>query len=159
MKNQYQNPYVSILGDSISTLSGVSRPDDAAFYDGMRKFEADVFAPEDTWWGQVIEALGGRLLVNNSFSGSMVCRHRSCDFPSYGCSDERTGDLEQEGILPDLIFFFMGFNDWGCGAKPMPENAAEEDDCSIFSVAYGEALKKLNDFCTFRKHNRKTLTD
>ena len=55
MQNQniYQNKLFSILGDSISTLGGYSEPEDAAFYVSMKKFEADVFLPEDTWWGQV----------------------------------------------------------------------------------------------------------
>ena len=58
----YQNKYFSILGDSISTLEGYSQPREAAFYSGERKLKSGVFTPSDTWWGQVIERLGGQLL-------------------------------------------------------------------------------------------------
>ncbi|MBO5287247.1 MAG: hypothetical protein J6B34_03900 [Clostridia bacterium] len=143
MKEKYQNKLFSILGDSISTLSGYSEPDDASFYEGVNKLQADVLAPEDTWWGQVIEYLRGTLLVNNSFSGSMVCKHRSCIIPSYGCSDERTSSLSRKGISPDIIMVFMGTNDWGCGARLTPAREEENNDISIFSVAYEDMLKKL----------------
>ena len=74
--DRYQNKYFSILGDSMSTLEGYSQPRHAAFYDTARKFESGVLRPSDTWWGMVIEHFGGRLLVNHSVSGSMVCRRR-----------------------------------------------------------------------------------
>ena len=90
MKGNYNGKYFSVLGDSISTLSGVSRPYDAAYYEGMRKLETRVYSCKDTWWGIVIDALGGELLVNTSFSGSMVTKRKSCMIESYGCSDART---------------------------------------------------------------------
>lgn len=134
----------SILGDSVSTLSLHSEPQDAVFYEGMNKLMADIYAPSDTWWGQVIEALGGELLVNNSFSGSMVCKHKNCIIPSYGCSDERTGSLSKNGILPDVIMVYMGTNDWGHGVKLYP-NSEEQNDLSVFYVAYEEMIKKLKN--------------
>lgn len=139
----YKNKYFSILGDSISTLDGYSEPDYASFYEGINKFEADVFSPEDTWWGKVIDHLGGKLLVNNSFSGSMVAKHKSCMIPSYACSDERTSALHNRDRLPDVILVFMGTNDWGCPIKPAPEKESEQDGISIFSVAYRVMLEKL----------------
>ena len=63
----------SILGDSISTFSGYSEPAGAEFYDAEKKVLSRVTSQKDTWWGRTIEALGGTLLVNNSFSGSTVC--------------------------------------------------------------------------------------
>lgn len=131
------------MGDSISTLDGYSVPEYAAFYEGYRKFEADVFFPEDTWWGQVIEHLGGEILVNNSFSGSMVCKTGSCEIESYGCSDERTSGLDKNGVLPDVIMVYMGTNDWGGGIKPEPQSQSENSDISVFSVAYRSMLEKL----------------
>ena len=59
IQDAYKNKLFSILGDSISTLDGYTEPDGAAFYTGMEKFRADVFTPDDTWWGQVIQYLGG----------------------------------------------------------------------------------------------------
>ncbi|MBO5109305.1 MAG: SGNH/GDSL hydrolase family protein [Clostridia bacterium] len=141
--NSYQDKYFSILGDSLSALDGYSQPEDAAFYTGMMKFEANVFLPEDTWWGQVIDALGGTLLVNHSIAGSMVSRHRSCEIPSYGCSDERTSALSRDGHVPDVILVLMGTNDWGCPIQPTPDETSAKDDLSIFSIAYQTMLEKL----------------
>ena len=67
---------------------------------------------KDTWWGKVIDYFGGELLVNNSWSGCRVTKLPNSNmlFPS-GCSDERTGDLHINGIMPDVIIIYLGFND------------------------------------------------
>lgn len=142
-KANYKNKYFSVLGDSISTLSGVSLPDNASFYVGDKQFETGVFTMLDTWWGQVISRFGGELLVNNSISGSTVIKHPLYEIPSYGCSDERTSALSKEGQKPDVIMVFLGINDWGNGVQVLPQNENEKGDLSIFSVAYCEMLKKL----------------
>lgn len=134
--------YFSVLGDSISTLEGYSEPDFASYYAAERKIYSDVFSVADTWWGQVIAHFGGELLANNSFSGSTVCRFAEHFIQSYACSDERTSSLSRDGILPDVIMVFMGINDWGHGAKILP-NEGEEDALSVFSVAYNNMLEKL----------------
>ena len=143
-QDQYKNKLFSILGDSISTLEGYSEPEDTAHYTGLRMFEADVFTPADTWWGQVISHLGGELLVNNSFSGSMVTKHKNCLIPSYGCSDERTSSLDRAGKMPDVIMVYMGTNDRGWGVPPTPDDAAVKEDMAVFSVAYSHMLEKLH---------------
>jgi len=141
---KYKGKLFSILGDSVSTLDGYSRPYGAEFYAGENKFRSNVFSPEDTWWGKVIDKLGGELLVNNSFSGSTVCRREGCIFPSYGCSDERTSDLSRGGISPDVIMVYMGTNDRGYGLPPTADGM-DEEDVSVFSVAYSLMLKKLKE--------------
>lgn len=139
----YNNKFFSVFGDSMSTLSRYSEPEEAVFYQGARQCEADIFTPQDTWWGQIIEALGGRLLVNHSISGSMVIKHRLCMIPSYGCSDQRAKEICREGQAPDVVMIFLGSNDWGCGARPTPRNAEEEKDMAVFSVAYARMLENL----------------
>ncbi len=144
MQNAYRNKKFSVLGDSISTLGGYTEPEEAVFYTYDKKVAADVYLPEDTWWGQVIDALGGELLVNNSFSGSMVIKHPRYDFPSYGCSDERTSSLGTPNESPDVILVYMGTNDWGTvGVTLCPVIPAHENDPAVFSVAYGQMLRKL----------------
>ncbi len=140
---KYKGKLFSILGDSISTLDGYSEPEFSSFYDAIRKKQSGVELPEHTWWGQVIEFLGGDLLVNNSISGSMVCKHRQCRVPSYGCSDERTGALDKKGFSPDVIMVYLGTNDWGFGMKPTPNRKEYENDLDVFSVAYNLMLDKL----------------
>ena len=111
----YKDQYFSILGDSLSTLAGYNPPECAVFYDWNNKRLADIYAPEDTWWGKVIQALGGKLLVNHAYSGSLVCKHPACEVESYGCSDLRTGRLGLDELMPDVIMVLMGLNDFGNG--------------------------------------------
>lgn len=138
MTRNYQNKYFSILGDSISTLAGYNPPECAVFYDWEHKLLAGIYAPEDTWWGKVIDALGGRLLVNNAYSGSTVCKHPDCEIESYGCSDARTGGLGIGELAPDVVMILLGLNDFGCG---MPVDG--ENGLSVFSVAYETMLAKI----------------
>ncbi len=141
----YKNKYFSILGDSISTFEGVSEPKDAVYYDTARKLASGIVTVSDTWWGQVVERLGGKLLVNNSWSGSTVCWNPQYQVPSYGCSDERTASLGKNGIEPDVIIVFMGTNDWGYGFQVVSSKhvKGDEHNCAIFSNAYQTMLKKL----------------
>lgn len=142
MKEQnYKNKYFSIMGDSISTLAGCNPPDYNVFYEGDKQVMSGVYSPGDTWWGQVIEGLGGKLLVNNAFSGSLVCRHPACQIQSYGCSDERTSMLGKNGQAPDVVMVYLGTNDWGGGLGIRP--CTEDDPLSVFSEAYCAMLEKI----------------
>ena len=135
----YKNKYFSVMGDSVSTLAGYNPPECGVYYDWKMKRLAGISTPEDTWWGKVIEELGGSLLVNHSWAGSTVCRLPGCEVESYGCSDERTGALGSEGHLPDVVMILMGLNDLGHGVSL----AREGESLTSFPVAYGVMLKKI----------------
>ena len=123
----------SILGDSISTLEGYNPHGYRVFHEGQTCQRTGVSRIKNTWWGKVIHALDGELLVNNSWSGSRVTKvpgQRGL-FPS-GCSDERTGGLHTNNVNPDVILVYLGTNDWAFGADP------EE-----FEAAYNLMLQKL----------------
>lgn len=143
--SDYQGKYFSVLGDSLSTLCGYQPSGYPAFYGDADGGANGVTAPCDIWWGQLITGLGGKLLMNNSFSGSMVCRHPDCVTSSFACSDARTAGLSAGGILPDVILVLMGLNDCGYGMKLYPESKEEQHDLSVFSVAYRIMLKKLRE--------------
>ena len=147
MKERYKNKYFSVLGDSISTLGGYSEPKDAAYYELYYKMESGVLTPADTWWGQVVEALGGHVLRNNSISGSTVCWHPSYEIPSYGCSDERTSALDKDGVQPDVIMVFLGTNDWGSGIPVVSTSTLkkEEENLALFGDAYRKMLERLKE--------------
>ncbi|MDE6690389.1 MAG: SGNH/GDSL hydrolase family protein [Clostridia bacterium] len=136
---KYKDKYFSVLGDSISTLYGYN----PLGFDSFYKYEmceiSGVKNYEDTWWGQVIDALGGKLLVNNSWSGTLVVKHPLCRIPSYACSDERTSRLAENGVNPDVIMVYMGTNDVGWEV----EIDGEEGDISCFDVAYRVMLEKI----------------
>ncbi len=133
----------SLLGDSVSTLFGYSRPMGAEFYSAVRLYETGVYDLADTWWGQVIAVLGGQLLVNNSYAGSTVCRSPYDEVGSSACSDRRTAAMGEDGEAPDVIFVFVGLNDCGLGVKLAPTCEAEKGDLTVFSEAYGAMLTKL----------------
>lgn len=132
MTRKYEGKYFSLLGDSISTLAGYNPPECAVFYDWQMKRQAGIRGPEDTWWGYVLETLGGQLLVNHSWSGSLVSKLSQCEIQSYGCSDSRTSALGVEGQAPDVIMILMGLNDFGWGIGP-----------EAFATAYQTMLQKL----------------
>lgn len=110
MKDQRKR--ISILGDSVSTFAGITPPE-ALFYDAWRQEETGVTSPDDTWWMQVIQGMGGMLGVNNSYAGSTV----SGGFMTSGTSEKRLRTLSAEGE-PDMILVAMGANDWGFGVHP-----------------------------------------
>ena len=142
---RYRNKYFSILSDSISTLEGYSEPKGAEYYATAYKMFTGVHTFSNTWWGQVIERLEGKLLVNNSISGSAVCWHPAYEIPSYGCSDERTSALDKDGVAPDVIMVFLGTNDWGVGTQVTSVRPSKDDEnnLALFSSAYAKMLEKL----------------
>lgn len=101
---KYSNKNISILGDSISTLTGYSPSDYNPFYKGNNY---DIVNMIDTWWGNVITDLGANLLVNNSYGGSKVSGETE---PSANLT--RCQALHSATANPDLIFVYMGINDF-----------------------------------------------
>lgn len=144
---QGHNPYFgkqfSILGDSISTLSGYNPQGYKVFYDRAICAQSGVCSMEDTWWGKVIDFFGGELLVNNSWSGSRVTQisNTTALFPS-GCSDERTSLLHVRDVMPDVILIYLGFNDWASGAK-VKERLIGKSAYTEFGFAYAKMIVKL----------------
>ncbi len=111
-----QGKKVSILSHSMSTYAGVSNNatanstignNDVYYTEGRH----DVYR-EDTWWQQVIDALGMKLLVNNSWSGSCVFMPRK-GAASVGYGD-RAVNLHNDhtGEEPDIVLVYLGCNDF-----------------------------------------------
>ena len=105
---------ISILGDSISTYTGVSNDAsvNATLKGGAIYYNAGTQGVyrADTWWQQTIDALGMELLVNNSWSGSTVLHTRS---GTAGAYVDRCVQLHNTaGDEPDVIVVFLGTNDF-----------------------------------------------
>ena len=153
-------PSISILGDSISTFDGCNPEGFAVYYQGERCSRTGVLAPSDTWWAQVIEHLGGTLLANSAFSGSLV---EGAGFPA-GSSQERIDALAPDGSQPDAVVVFMGINDYGWGGaaaqaagrgnaipsaldldaiEPRTASFASPDAIERFEAAYSLLLQRL----------------
>ncbi len=113
--SDYKNKFFSIMGDSISTFEGCVPIDYPCYYTYQRRNYTGVYSVEETWWDLAINQVGGKLLVNNSWSGSVVCKTPESEIESYACSDARTSLLGSDGITPDHIIVFIGANDRGHG--------------------------------------------
>lgn len=117
----YKNKYLSILGDSISTFKGISNDSNlglgknAVYYTGSNNGISSV---NDTYWMKVINALGMKLCVNNSWSGGYLTKHR----PNVGAENDSDGSvsnamvrcksLHNGSINPDVIIIMIGINDF-----------------------------------------------
>lgn len=139
--NPYEGKWFSVIGDSISTLEGYVPDDYPVYYVGETALLNGVLTPEDTWWGRIISHLGGRLLCNNSWSGSMASQLPGFDFlfPS-GCSDERTGALGTLENTPDVIMLYLGINDY---FSALPLQSEVPGDLHAFEQAYPCIIEKL----------------
>lgn len=124
----YKGKYFSVVGDSISTLMGYIPDGYALYYDVEKKEAANIERMEDTWWGGIISRLGGKLLKNNSWSGSTVSYHAEFTPGSFAHLDSRMSQLGDGDIKPDVIMIYMGVNDWGSGTKIEAENGMDEKE-------------------------------
>jgi len=137
--------FVSVYGDSVSTLSGWNPKGYCVFYQGENCERSGVKEYSDTWWGQLIDYLGAKLLVNDSWSGSRVTKlpNHNKLFPS-GISDDRINNLGKRWRKPDIIVVLLGDNDWGHGVDLFAQNHnGNEQNLYIFRDAYSLMLEKL----------------
>lgn len=146
-KNKYYGKQFSIIGDSISTFEGYNPKGYKVFYDESTGLKAGVLSAEDTWWDKVISFFGGELLVNNAWSGSRVTMlpGKDCDalFPS-ACSPERTSNLHQGDVTPDVIIINIGVNDWANGVETWYDDLGLiQEYYSSFDGAYDAMLRSV----------------
>lgn len=122
---------VSILGDSISTYKGYVPDGYSCFYPYPT---ADLGDVNQTWWMQVINKLGMKLLKNNSYSGTCV----SSGTGNYSTvEDNRLKELLFGTEAPDIIIIFMGSND--CGSQYVKDET--------FKSSYKVMLDKIKVLC------------
>ncbi len=114
-RSDYKGKYFSVVGDSISTLNGFIPEGYALYYTAETMKIAGIENEQDTWWGQIILRLGGRLLRNNSWSGSTVSYHAEFTPGSFAYLDSRMSMLGDADNSPDVIMIYMGVNDWANG--------------------------------------------
>ena len=125
---------ISILGDSISTYTGVSN--NAAYNATLSGGE--IYYTEgklgvyqkDTWWQQAIDTLGLELTVNNSWSGSCIFNTRA---GTVGAYVDRSVQLHNtQGEEPDMIAVYLGTNDF-CNYKSTLGTSADIDYVSLIT--------------------------
>lgn len=102
----------SIMGDSISTFEGRVPDGYTLFYNDERLERSGVLRPEDTWWSHAVRALGGTVLADSAWSGSMV---EGAGFPAASSPERAAALLGPDGQAPDAVLVFIGINDYGWG--------------------------------------------
>ena len=142
---------VMIYGDSYSTFKGWAPEGYRCSYSAEHPY--DVKVVEDTWWHQVIRDGNGKLIENNSWSGSTI-GYRGYEGADVSQSQSfiyrfrehlKNGFFERNKI--DTLFIFGGTNDSWCGAplgKMMFEGHTEEDLYSVLP-AIGYMLKTVTE--------------
>lgn len=104
----------SVFGDSISTFLGVTLDVNVSYYPNENRDLTHVLDVSDTWWMQVIDSLGGHLVANASYSGSMV---EGMGFPACSSKARAQQVMGKDGECPDDILIFAGINDYGWGSS------------------------------------------
>ncbi len=112
-----ENAYIGFVGDSITTYKGYVP-------NGYAYFPYDTFFPVNkTWWKMTQEALGCKLGINNSYSGTCVLKR----YGNGSNSGETMARLEKckraDQIDPDILVVYMGMND--CLVDPKDVTVAE----------------------------------
>lgn len=104
---------LSILGASISTFKGHVSPGNSSYYP---REGCDVTAVTDTWWRKGADALGLRIIANNSYSGR--CCSNVYDSTTPGAWQQAEIDkLSVNGEVPDIVIIqHVGYNDYHRGA-------------------------------------------
>ena len=108
-QKQLEGRTFSILGDSYSTFNGYIPEGNVTYYPCPEKVD-DVLRVEDTWWHQLMQRTGMRLLYNESYSGATVCTDVRETQPPESSFTVRAGYLkdytDQKGDGPDYIILF-----------------------------------------------------
>lgn len=139
----YKGKYFSVVGDSISTYGGLIPDGYAVYYDENVRKTAGIESENDTWWGRIISLLGGKLLKNNSWSGSTVSYHDEFTPGSFACLDSRMSLLGDGDRKPDVVMIYMGVNDWASGTPV--ETAPGTEARRSFTGSYGIMLDLIKE--------------
>lgn len=123
-------PYVSILGDSISSFFLTIPLKNKPYYP---RIKSRILFPSQMWWAIMIKLLHWKLLVNESISGSCVAegyRELLC-----ASSPKRCLKLHRNKKKPDVIIIAMGVNDYTYNVP-----------LEIFRMAYMNMLVNIKNF-------------
>lgn len=140
-------PSVTIFGDSYSTFEGYLTPDTMETWyfdrhDDPRR--TDVSSVRQTWWWQVIQRMGWKLEVNNSWSGATICNtgYDDADY-THRSFITRLNSLGS----PDIILLLGATNDSWCGAPIGEYKYADwrRADLYTFRPALAYLLSHLQD--------------
>lgn len=132
-----------ILGDSYSTFTGWIPEGQSCYYPNVKV--DDVLRVEDTWWHQLAERNGLRLVCNDSYSGATVCTDTRPGQPAFSAFTERAKRSFSGEQQPDYIFLFGCTNDSWLERDPGQVKFADrtEEDLKQVLPAYCFILEHL----------------
>lgn len=139
----------SILGDSYSTFQGWIPSGNDCYYPNPENV-ADVLQVEQTWWYQLMQRKGLRLLCNESYSGATVCAQTRDTQPPESSFTVRAHYLkiftDENGAGPDCVILFGCTNDsWlerKIGTVMFENRTAEDLNCVL--PAYCDTVEVLH---------------
>lgn len=144
---------VMIFGDSYSTFGGIIPQGYAAYYSEENHPESGVDTADKTWWMQLINETGSKLVMNNSWSGSTI------GYTGYNNSDcSKTSSficrlrlLREQGFFKEneinTVFVFGGTNDTWSNAPLGEPKFADWEESDLYNVlaAIPHFFKSLRD--------------
>ena len=129
-----------IFGDSYSTFKGYVPDGYAVYYSENERPETDVTRVEQTWWYQVAQEAGLKLVLNNSCSGSTIgyTGYNNTDCSKSSSFIYRLKQLIENGFFAknqiDTVFVFGGTNDSWSNAPLGEAKYSDWDEKELFSV-------------------------
>ena len=146
--NPFKGKWISILGDGISTFSGyIPSTQTALDQEGIETVNK-------TWWHQLITKLGAKLCVNYSGSGIMLSGNKPLKSVCYNkigrklhrvegteyINIDGTKETATENINPDIIFVYLGTNDFLDNAELGTMEADDFNAVSVSSTIYVKVI-------------------
>ncbi len=122
-KTSLKNKTLSVLGDSISTFAGYVPTADGYNLEHLSRYPQDNLLTDvnETWWMQLVDRLGARLGINDSWRGATVSGAHPVTTGATGedaamFNLQRIKNLGANGT-PDVIVLFGGSNDYAHVSK------------------------------------------
>ena len=161
--NEFRGKTISVLGDSISTYAGANAPtagDGHKIADGTYTFAGNhcrypnnyLSNVNDTYWKKLVDFLGLKLGVNDSWAGSCVSWDgtETSDKGAniYIASQTRIGHLDDNGT-PDYILVNAGTNDIGLAVTvgtfntDSPVNYTDAQIASLSVATFADAYRAM----------------
>ncbi len=147
---------LSILGDGISTYSGISNGTDVndtlgsneTMLSGDPHYVDSYLKREETWWDQAAVESGLSLLVNNSSTGSVLVSNESQNIRSVNLHDNTlANNSDGLDIDPDVIAVFTGTDDLiaanECGVNFDSSFYARVEGSDFVGTTFDEAYARM----------------
>ena len=146
-----QKNNVLIMGDSYSTFAGAIPEGYGPYYPENDQWKTDVLDVRQTWWHQVVTAMGANLVRNDSWSGAPICYtgYDNADVSKSSSFIYRLRKLKKDGFFAQnqihTVFVFGGTNDSWCGAPlgQLMESGWKESDLYCVLPAISCYLQEL----------------